>query len=447
MARASLCLRINRARSSHGPTTSLEAATKLTDLSYPQSDFSMLGLAAGVTFFFWGRIVDKIGNIGPWYPLGGGVMGQSSSSAADILDMIAGQITETELGQDLLKEIEKIPGLQAQIDAIDNILLYDPEKSYLKNDLVQQGQRLYQALQAVPLNMPPPNPTYWLDVGQTVESVSGLAQQVATNTVEITELDGVVTAQATAFEALRASSRDDNGEGELADALEGFTSTASAATETKVQASVNEASARRLSTLDAKVADNSANVSLLEQVVVTNQQATAQQLSQLGTTVGAQQTAIQQNSSIINDVNGKVTANWSVKMQYNSGTGQYITAGVGLGIENGPAGLQSQFLVSADRFAIVNSLAGGAISVPFAVQGGQVFMNSAFIQDGTITNAKIGDYICSTNYVMNQTGWAIFKNGGFEMNGQGAGQARLAINNSSVKLYHSNGNLAINLSV
>jgi predicted phage tail protein len=431
----------------YGPTTSLEAATKLTDLSYPQSDFSMLGLAAGVTFFFWGRIVDKIGNIGPWYPLGSGVMGQSSSSAADILDMIAGQITESELGQDLLKEIQKIPGLQAQIDALDGLKGYDPAATYVEYDLVVQGKRIYQATGPVPANMPPPNALYWLDVGQTVESVSGLAQQVATNTVEITELDGVVTAQATAFEALRASSRDDNGEGELADALEGFTSTASAATETKVQASVNEASARRLATLDAKVADNSANVSLLEQVVVTNQQATAQQLSQLGTTVGAQQTAIQQNSSIINDVNGKVTANWSVKMQYNSGTGQYITAGVGLGIENGPAGLQSQFLVSADRFAIVNSLAGGAISVPFAVQGGQVFMNSAFIQDGTITNAKIGDYISSTNYVMGQTGWAIFKNGGFEMNGQGAGQARLAINNSSVKLYHSNGNLAINLSV
>ncbi|PRB45457.1 hypothetical protein CQ009_22840 [Pseudomonas sp. MYb2] len=43
---------------------------------------------------------------------------------------------------------------------------------------------------------------------------------------------------------------------------------------------------------------------------------------------------------------------------------------MGLGIENTGAGLQSQFLVSADRFAIVNTIAGGAISVLFAVQGG-----------------------------------------------------------------------------
>jgi hypothetical protein len=83
----------------------------------------------------------------------------------------------------------------------------------------------------------------------------------------------------------------------------------------------------------------------------------------------------------------------------------------------------------------------------FGITGGQTFIRDAFIQDGSITNAKIGDYICSTNYVMGQIGWAIFKNGGFEMNGQGAGQARIAINNSAVKLYHPNGVLAINLSV
>lgn len=253
--------------------------------------------------------------------------------------MIAGQITETELGEDLLAEIEKIPGLQAQIDALDGLKGYDLDATYEEYDLVVQGKRIYQATGPVPVDTPPPNPLYWLDVGQTVETANGLAQQVATNTAEITELDGVVTAQATAFQALRAASRDDNGEGELADALKGWSSTAAIASESKVRASENEASARRQTELTAAVAENSANVTLLEEVVVTNQQATAQQLSQLSTTVGDQQTAIQQNTSIINDVNGRVSASWSVKMQYSSGTGQYIAAGIDLGIENGPAGL------------------------------------------------------------------------------------------------------------
>jgi predicted phage tail protein len=442
----------------YGSTTSLEAATKLTDLAYPQSDFSMLGLAAGVTFYFWGRIVDKIGNIGPWHPIGIGVQGQSSADAEDILEMIAGQITETELGEDLLAEIEKIPGLQAQIDALDGLKGYDPEITYVEYDLVVVGKRIYQATGNVPLNTPPPNAAYWLDVGQTVETANGLAQQVATNTAEITELDGVVTSQATAFQVLRASSRDDNGEGDLADAMKGWTSTASIATEEKVRTSENYAMAQRLTTLDAEVGENAANITELEQVVATNNSAMVTKTDQLSVSVAQNASAIGSNTSAINvntaaiqqtatafaDTNGKLSTMWSVKMQVTAG-GQYVAAGIGLGIENTGAGLQSQFLVSADRFAIVNSMAGGAISVPFAVQGGQVFMNQAFIQDGTITNAKIGSYISSTNYIAGQQGWILNKDGTLEINGIVPGQGRLVINSLNVSVYDANNVLRVRL--
>lgn len=428
----------------YGPTTSLEAATKLTDLSYPQSDFSMLGLRAGVTLYFWGRLVDRIGNIGPWYPIGMGVQGQSSADAADILEMIAGQITETELGQDLLDEIEKIPGLQAQIDALDGLKGYDPEAAYVEYDLVVVGKRIYQATGAVPLDTPPPNEDFWLDVGQTVETANGLAQQVATNTAEIIELDGAVTAQATAFQALRASSRDDNGEGDLADALKGWTSTAAIASESKVRTSENEAMAQRITTFDAAIGENAANITELEQVVATNQSATATKIDQLNVSVGQNSAAIQQTSTAYADTAGKLNTMWSVKMQVTAG-GQYIAAGVGLGIENTGAGLQSQFLVSADRFAIVNTIAGGAISVPFAVQGGQVFMNSAFIADGTITNAKIGSYISSTNYIAGQQGWILNKDGTLEINGIVPGQGRLVINSLNVSVYDANNVLRVRL--
>jgi predicted phage tail protein len=474
----------------YGPTTSLEAATKLTDLAYPQSDFSMLGLAAGVTFYFWGRIVDKIGNIGPWYPIGIGVQGQSSSSASDILDMIAGQITETELGKDLLDEIQKIPGIQAQIDALDGLSAYKSDQVYEKDQMVIADGRIFQAKSEVPINTPPPDAGFWLDVGQSIETANGLAQQVAFNTIDITELDGVVTAQATASEALRASARDDNGEGDLAGALKAWASTAAIAAESQVRATETEASARkvetldaqvgqsaanvseltqvvatnqsatstRLETLDARVGQNSANVSSLTQVVVTNQSSTATKIDQLTVSVGQNGSAIQQNGSAIQqntaaiqqtstayaDTAGKLSTMWSVKMQVTS-NGQYVAAGIGLGIENTGAGLQSQFLVSADRFAIVNTIAGGAISVPFAVQGGQVFMNSAFIMDGAITNAKIGNYISSTNYIAGQQGWILNKDGTLEINGIVPGQGRLVINSLNVSVYDANNVLRVRL--
>ncbi|WP_016774024.1 phage tail protein, partial [Pseudomonas sp. R62] len=428
----------------YGPTTELEAATKLTDLAYPQSDFSMLGLRAGVTFYFWGRIVDKIGNIGPWYPIGLGVQGQSSSDAAAILEMIAGEIGRTELGQDILDEIDKIPGLQAQIDALDGLKGYDPEATYEEYDLVVVGKRIFQATGAVPVDTPPPNPDYWLDVGQTVQTANGLAQQVATNTAGITELDGVVTAQATAFQALRASYRDDNGEGDAQDALRGWNASTSFAQEVKARVSQNSALTQRVTTLDAEVGENAANLTELEQTVATNEEATATKITQLTATVGDNTSAIQETAEAFADLDGNLKTMWSVKMSVTA-NGQYVAAGIGLGIENVNGVFQSQFLVAANRFAIVNTIAGGAISVPFAVQGGQVFMNSAFIADGTITNAKIGSYISSTNYIAGVQGWILNKDGTLEINGIVPGQGRLVINSLNVSVYDANNVLRVRL--
>ena len=409
--------------------------------------FTHTGLGFWTNYYYFIRSSNAYGKSAFLY-----VPAQTSNDVSAYLAAIAGKVGKTELGQDIVEEIEKIPGLQAQIDALDGLKGYDPDATYVEYDLVVQGKRIYQATGPVPANTPPPNALYWLDVGQTVETANGLAQQVATNTADITELDGVVTAQATAFEALRASSRDDKGEGDLADALKGWTSTAAIATEEKVRASANEAMASRQTTVEAKVGVNEGSITTLEKVVVSNQQATAQQIAQLSTTIGSQgtqigqqQTLIETNSSIINDVNGKLAATWSVKMQYSTSTGQYIAAGIGLGIENTPAGLQSQFLVSADRFAIVNTIAGGAIAVPFAVQGGQVFMNSAFIMDGAITNAKIGNYISSTNYIAGQQGWILNKDGTLEINGIVPGQGRLVINSLNVSVYDANNVLRVRL--
>uniref|UniRef100_UPI000BA424FB phage tail tip protein J-related protein n=1 Tax=Pseudomonas sp. Irchel 3E20 TaxID=2008983 RepID=UPI000BA424FB len=213
------------------------------------------------------------------------VIAQTSNDVSTYLAALAGKVTEKELGKDLQEEIEKIPGLQTQIDALDES--YDPTKTYVKNAIVRQGQLLYQAKGPVPINKPPPNATYWLDVGQSVESANGLAQQVNTNTTDITTVDGKVTAQASAFNALRSSWRgDDDGNGSKVDALKGWASTAAIANEEKTRASENEAIAQRTTTLDAKVGDNAANLTTLEKVVATNELAMSQSLVQLSAEVG-----------------------------------------------------------------------------------------------------------------------------------------------------------------
>ena len=369
----------------------------------------------------------------------------TSNDVSAYLAALAGKITKTELGQELLEEIDLIPQLQDQINALDGLKAYKPDDTYEKGQMVVVDGRIYQAEKAVPINTPPPNADYWEDVGNLLETANSFAAQIATNTVDISELDGVVTAQASSMQALRAASRDDNGEGELADALKGYSSTAAIVTESKVRSTENEAMARTVTQLTATVGDNAAQVTDLREVVTTNQSSTATSLQQLSASIASvdgkatqNTSAIQQTATAYADTAGKLTTMWSVKMQVTQ-DGRYVAAGIGLGIENTGAGLQSQFLVSADRFAIVNSMAGGAISVPFAVQNGQVFINSAFIQDGTITNAKIGNYIQSNNFVQGSQGWRLWFDGTFEINSALGGGARQVINSQGGKVFDQNG--------
>jgi len=69
----------------------------------------------------------------------------------------------------------------------------------------------------------------------------------------------------------------------------------------------------------------------------------------------------------------------------------------------------------ADEVAILNGANGTATS-PFIVSGGNVYINSAYIAEGTINIAKIADVLQSTNYVAGTTGWKIQKSGAAEFN-------------------------------
>lgn len=422
----------------YGQANDLSVATKLADLAHPQANYSMQALKAGAQFFFWARLVDRTGNVGPFYPVGNRVMGMASADAAPVLDLIAGQIGRTELGKDITDEIDKIPGLQAQIDALDGLSAYDPESVYLEGDLVVVGKRIYQATQLVPVDTSPPNAAYWVDVGQVLVTANGLARQVEINTTSITELDGVVTAQASSLQAQQSAYRDDTGEGDLADALQGYNASASFAQEVKTQAAKNAAMVQRQAELTAEVGDVAGTVNDLESVVVTDREATAQAIQQIGVKIDDNSADIQTVSRAQADTDGKFSTMYSVKMQVNA-DGQLVAAGFGLGIEQDEEGvLQSQFLVSADRFAIVSTLAGGQVFTPFTVDNGQVFMRSAFIQDGSITMLKIGQALESDDYVAGVKGWRLDKAGNLEFNGPAPGGGRLTMTNRAIKVYEEN---------
>ncbi|HFL5944551.1 TPA: host specificity protein J, partial [Pseudomonas aeruginosa] len=187
------------------PGGSEQNATALGLFAYPTDTHTLTSLAAGARLAFRGRLIDRTGNVGPWSAW---VDGISSTDASEYNELITKEYVESALGEQFFADIDQmqvdITGLQDQIDNLTDVLAYDPTKTYAKNDIVRVGNRLYQAKQAVPLNASPPNATYWADIGQSIETANGLAQQVATNTADITELDGKVEAAASSLDVLQA---------------------------------------------------------------------------------------------------------------------------------------------------------------------------------------------------------------------------------------------------
>ena len=133
----------------------------------------------------------------------------------------------------------------------------------------------------------------------------------------------------------------------------------------------------------------------------------------------------------------ELAAMYSIKTQLTVDGKPYL-AGIGVGVENNEGIITSQVLIAASRFAIIDPNTTD-VFYPFVVQNNAAYIKSAFIQDGSITNAKIGNYIQSNNYVPNSTGWKLFFDGTFEINGALGGKARQVINNFGGKVYDENG--------
>ncbi|CZZ09130.1 phage tail protein [Enterobacter hormaechei] len=183
-----------------------------------------------------------------------------------------------------------------------------------------------------------------------------------------------------------------------------------------VMADASKAVAESLRTLDSSAGGNTSNVTDLSKTLADFTQASATQINSLKVTVNGQSAAIIQNSQVSADINNNLNAMYSIKVAVDSNGNQYA-AGMGIGVQNTPSGMQSQVLFVADRFAVM-AQAGGAVSLPFVIQNGQTFIRDTFIQDGTISNAKIGSYIQSSTWDgtgnvgwhINKSGYAVFNN-------------------------------------
>lgn len=210
-----------------------------------------------------------------------------------------------------------------------------------------------------------------------------------------------------------------------------------------VMASDREATARSLLSLQTDVNGNKASINSLNQTFSDYQQATATQINGITATINGHTSAITTNAQAIANVNGDLKAMYSIKVGLSS-NGQYYAAGMGIGVENTPSGMQSQVIFLADRFAVTHQ-AGATVTLPFVIQNGQVFIRDALIGDGTINNNKIGNYIQSNNFVAGSVGWRLDKGGTFENYGSTAGEGAMKQTNQTISVKDANNVLRVQI--
>jgi predicted phage tail protein len=197
------------------------------------------------------------------------------------------------------------------------------------------------------------------------------------------------------------------------------------------------------STVDHQFAQNGevrADILTVKTTIADVDQAMADLTTQVQAQIGDVTAALEDKLTAVVDASG-ASAIYTLKtgvriggVMYNAGMSIAVLAQAGQ-----PVVTRVGF--NANQFVLMSG-SGETQYSPFAVVNGQVFISDAFIQDGTITNTKIGNFIQSNNYVAGSVGWMINKSGTFEVNGTVSGQGRMLISNNRIVSYDENGNPA-----
>ena len=251
------------------------------------------------------------------------------------------------------------------------------------------------------------------DAKEAQDSADVNASALTSLTSRVTNVEGQVTSQASQLSSLTSQVNDASSKvDQMAQTITNNEKTQSSLN-TSLQSQIDaQASANIKNQTELNNATTSlAAIKSTQQTQATTISALSQQQTNLTAQVGGQSAELQELKKTVVE-NGNVNSTWMVKMETNS-NGKKYAAGIALGIDG--KNLQSQFLVQADRFGLINT-SNGNTTTPFVVENGVAYMNAAVIKDGSITNAKIGGEIRSDNFVNGSNGWRIGKDGSSQFN-------------------------------
>ncbi|HEK0786502.1 TPA: DUF1983 domain-containing protein [Proteus mirabilis] len=332
----------------YSKTNDGEGLMLLSDVPYPSKTYEMAGLSAGVAFYFRARLVDKTGNQSEWTEF---IRGESEFDVGTILPELDGHFMSSEAGQQLSKRLDW--------NAETALILSNADSQLSRSLLVKHGQsqagirELWQVRAT-------DNEAWAQEVKEIYSAVGGNTSAIKETQTSITKLDEAFGQRFTEIRTEMDKAQADIVSNSTAIAN---TNKAFAENKTQVQAQFDEQ----------------------QGMIEERMQATFEQSG---------------DGVVTHSINITIVHN---NVKYNA-AGQVISAQV----KNGK--LESFFGYNANNFAWYNP-ANGKMELFMYAKNGQFFVRDLFIEDGSITNAKIGNVIQSNNYAAGKSGWIINKNG------------------------------------
>ncbi|WP_368876817.1 TipJ family phage tail tip protein [Proteus vulgaris] len=332
----------------YSKTNDGEGLMLLSDVPYPSKTYEMAGLSAGVVFYFRARLVDKTGNQSEWTEF---IRGESEFDVGTILPELDGHFMSFEAGQQL--------GERLDWNAETAIILSNADSQLSRSLLVKHGQsqagirELWQVRAT--------------DNEAWAQEVKEIYSVVGDNTSAIKETQTSIT-------------------------------------------KLDEAIGQRFTEIRTKVDQAEADIASNSQAISNTNKAFAENKTQVQAKFDEQEGMIQEKmQATFNQAgDGVVTHSINITIKHDgvsyNAAGQVISAQV----KNGK--LESFIGYNANNFAWYNP-ANGKMELFMYAKNGQFFVRDLFIEDGSITNAKIGNVIQSNTYKTGVDGWHINKNG------------------------------------
>ncbi|WP_272572122.1 MULTISPECIES: TipJ family phage tail tip protein [unclassified Providencia] len=440
----------------------------LADVPYPLKSYRMSGLKAGIRFYFRARLVDKTGNESEWTDI---ILGESSTDVEGILDAVGDTFLTTEAGKQMQEQIdfnqsnvqlqleqaaeatlnntvmlnqvswrlfEEEGTRRSEIFRLEQVRISDQEalarwQQQVKTDFDQTSSAILKVQESVSTlekSTAKDISQVKAEIKQVDDKLGPMDARITDQSEAIAKIDETQTKHIETAESRFADNEAlinqlartiANAESSLSEmgmqltaevgnqAIEQLRIKASITRLDTVTADKFQAFAQSFEKIEAQFNDVNSSITTLKKTVSDNEKSQAETNQLIMSEIGENKAAIEKRAETSVDQQGNSRAYFSIKagVLHN---GQYYDVKMMMSAQVKNGQVVTQIAFAADEFIIFNN-ANGQFVTPFAVVNGQVFIGSGFIQDGSITNTKIGNVIQSDNYKAGEVGWHINKNG------------------------------------